>query len=133
MVTEILVKESLSDRMVSAGSDLVRRLDQAGLTVTAALWFYDPEANSWRLIIGSPDVGTRGLKAIYGEVQSVLVTLPEDQSIPFKDISVVDADDPLIALLRGAIRTGDGIAGITFSRNMINGTLIEDSFIYRLT
>ncbi len=133
MVTEILVKESLSDRMTSAGSDLVRHLDQAGLRVTAALWFYDPDSNSWRLIIATPDVGTRGLKAIYGEVQSVVITLPEDRSIPFKDISVVDANDPLISLLRSAISTGDGIAGITFSRNMINGTLIEDAYIYRLT
>jgi hypothetical protein len=133
MVTEMVAKESLSERMISAGTELTRRLDEAGLMVSAALWFFEPDSNYWRLIIASPDVLTKGLKTIYKEVQSVLRSIPEDQSIPLKDISVVDSNDPLISLLRIAIKIGDGISGTRFSRNMINGTLIEDSYIYRLT
>lgn len=134
MVTEMVVKESLSEQMISAGSELTRRLDEGGLAVSAALWFYNPESNDWRLIIASPDVHTKGLKTFYKEVQSVLKTIPEGQStISLKDISVVDSSEPLIALLRVALRTSSGISGIRFSRNMINGTLIEDAYIYRLT
>jgi hypothetical protein len=38
----------------------------------------------------------------------------------------------MITLLRVALRTGPGIGGIRFSSNVINGTLIEDAYIYRL-
>ena len=134
MVTEILVKESLSEQMISAGSDLIRRLDEAGLRVTGALWFYEADSNDWRLIIVSPDVRAKGVKTVYEEVQAVVRATPDDQPIiSLKDISVVDSDDPLISLLRIAIKTDNGISRIRFSRNMINGTLIEDSYIYRLT
>src|SRR6266550_4760732 len=101
MVTEMVVKESLSERMISAGAELTRRLDEAGFVVAAALWFYDPESNDWRLIIASPGVHTKGLKTFYKEVQSVLRTMPEDEyAISLKDISVVDLSDPLISLLK---------------------------------
>ena len=134
MVTEILVKESLSEQMIFAGSDLIRRLDEAGLKVSGALWFYETDSNDWRLIIVSPDVRAKGVKTVYEEVQSVVRATPDDQStISLKDISVVDSDDPLISLLKVAIKTDNGISRMRFSRNMINGTLIEDSYIYRLT
>ena len=134
MVTEILVKESLSEQMISAGSDLIRRLDEAGLKVSGALWFYETDSNDWRLIIVSPDVRAKGVKTVYEEVQSVVRATPGDQSIiSLKDISVVDSDDSLISRLKIAIKTDNGIPRIRFSRNMINGTLIEDSYIYRLT
>ena len=70
MVTEMVVKESLSDRVISAGSELIRRLDESGLVIHAALWFYDPDSNDWRLIIASPEVLSKGLKTVYKEVQS---------------------------------------------------------------
>jgi hypothetical protein len=134
MVTEILVKESLSEQMISAGSDLIRRLDEAGLKVSGALWFYETDSNDWRLIVVSPDVRAKGVKTVYEEVQSVVRATPDDRSIiSLKDISVVDSDDPLVSLLKIAITTDNGISRIRFSRNMINGTLIEDSYIYRLT
>jgi len=134
MVTEILVKESLSEQMISAGSDLIGRLDDAGLKVSGALWFYETDSNDWRLIIVSPDVRAKGVKTVYEEVQAVVRATSDDQSIiSLKDISVVDSDDPLISLLKIAIKTDNGISRIRFSRNMINGTLIEDSYIYRLT
>lgn len=134
MVTEMVVKEALSGEMISAGAELTRQLDKARFSVYASLWFYVPETNTWRFIIASPDVRTRGLKKAYKQVQSIVSKVPEDQPrIALKDITVVDSTDPLISLLRVAIKTGDGISGIRFSQNMINGVLIEDGYIYRLT
>ena len=83
--------------------------------------------------MASPEVRTKGVKTIYKEVQFVVRAIPEDQSIPLKDISVVDSNDALISLLRVAVKKEGDVSGIRFSRNMINGTLIEDSYIYRLT
>ena len=134
MVTEMVVKESLSGEMISAGAELTRRLDEARFIVSASLWLYMPDSNTWRFIIASPEVRTQGIKKAYKQVQSVVFGVPEDQpKIDLKDITVVDSKDPLISLLKVAIKTGEGISGIRFSQNMINGVLIEDAYIYRLT
>ncbi len=133
MVTEVVVKETLSSEMISAGNELIRRLDETGFIVTASLWLYIAEVNAWRFIIASPEVRTEGPKKAYKQVQSVISKMPEDQpKISLKDVSVIDSNDPLVSLLRVAIRTGDGISGIRFSHNVINGTFIEDAYIYRI-
>src|SRR5436309_3542351 len=115
MVTEMVVKEVLTEQMISAGAELIGRLDEAGMVVSGALWFYEPDSNDWRLLIVSPEVRTKGLKAVYQEVQAVLRAVPGDQSlVALKDISVVDSSDPLISLLKVAIQTGNGISRIRF-------------------
>jgi len=134
MVTEMVVKESLSSEMIFAGAELIRRLDETRFIVSASLWLYIPENNSWRFIIASPEIRTQGPKKAYKQVQTAISKMPENQpKIPLKDITVVDSNDPLISLLRGTIKTGDGISGIRFTHNVINGVLIEDAYIYRIT
>ncbi len=46
MVTEALVKESLSSEMIAAGAELTRRLDEARFVVSASLWLYIAETNT---------------------------------------------------------------------------------------
>jgi hypothetical protein len=134
MAEETVVKEMLTKEMIEAGADLTRRLDEAGLMVSASLWLYIPDSNLWRLIIASPAVRKDGPKKVYRKIQSVLAKIPGDAAIiRLKDISVVEDNDPLILLLRIPLRTGDGISGIRFSRNTINGHFIEDTYIYRVT
>jgi hypothetical protein len=133
MAEEVVVKEILTKEMIESGAELTRLLDRAQLTVSASLWLYIPESNIWRLTIASPEVRTCGPKKVYQKIQSVLSQIPEEQpSVGLKDISVVENDNALISLLRIAIRTGDGISGIRFSKNTINGQFIEDAYIYRM-
>jgi hypothetical protein len=135
MVTEVVVKESLSTDMISAGAELTRLLDESRLIVSASLWLYIPETNVWRFVIGSPEVRTHGPRKAYKKIQSVVSKMSEDQpKIPLKDITVVDSNDPLISLLRVAIgTTGNVISDIRVTHNVINGVLIEDAYIYRIT
>ena len=134
MATEVVVRQNLSEEMISAGAELTRRLDEAQFIVSASLWLYVPETNAWRLVIGSPEVRTRGPRWAYKKVQSMLSKLPEEQTkISLKDVTVLDSKDPLITLLKVAIKTGNGISGIRLTRNVINGTAIEDAYIYRVT
>ena len=133
MAEEVVVKEILTKEMIEAGAELTGLLDQAPLVVSASLWLYIPESNIWRLIIASPEVRTYGPKKVYQKIQPVLSQILEKPGIGLKDISVVEDNKPLIALLRMAIRTGDGISGIRFSKNTINGQFIEDAYIYRMT
>jgi hypothetical protein len=130
----MVVKEALSSEMIYAGAELTRRLDEAMFILTASLWLYITEAYAWRFIIGSPEVRTNGPKKAYKQIQTVISKMSEDQpKIQLKDVTVIDSNDPLISLLRIAVRTGEGISNVRLTHNVINGVLIEDAYIYRIT
>ncbi len=131
MVTEVLVKESLSSQMIAAGAELSRRLQNAKLEVSATLWLYDGESNSWRFIIGNPRVNSEGSRQIYRQVRAVNSLIPEGHpKIELRDITVVDSEDSLLVSLRPAVKNEQ--PGIRFTHNVINGTFIEDSYVYRV-
>lgn len=127
------MKQNLSDVVVRDGALLVERLDQSGWPVSAALWFYFTEATTWRLLLASPDVATKGPRAAYTAVQGALGELDiTSRELALDDVGVISPDHPLLHLLRSAVRTGPAITQIRFSRNVINGQFIEDALIYRL-
>jgi len=133
MVTETVVKEALSKEMIDAGANLTQLLDENNFIATASLWFFNLDSSAWRFVIASPQVDTKGTKNAYRKVQEILLTLSNgDGSIHLKDITLVSTQDPLISLLKIAIRTSKAISGIRFSKNLINGVLIEDAYLYRL-
>lgn len=134
MAEEVLVKESISREMISAGERLSRHLIDSGLTVDGLLWLYDPESNTWRFIVASPEVKSLGPKSVYQKLRPIVEELSQqsEEIVAWDDIFVVDSNDPLIQLLRQAITTGLAISGIRFSRNIVNGVLIDDAYIYRL-
>lgn len=134
MGADAMVKESLDEAMVRDGAAMVEGLDAAGRRVSAAFWFYFADANAWRLLLASPDVASKGPREFYLAAQKVLSTIQRgDLAIALDDIAVVPTDNPLVGLLRGMISTGAGISRIRFSKNVINGTFIEDALIYRLS
>jgi hypothetical protein len=133
MANQLVVTQSLTQQMMDAGADLVRTLDSDKLKISAALWFYLESSDTWRLFIASPDVQSQGPKKTYERIQEALGRNVNAVRIALRDISVVPPDDPLIALLRVAIKTGaSDVSGIRFSRNTINGQFIQDAYIYRL-
>jgi len=126
-----MVGSLLSKEMIDAASALLRELDAQQLEVTAAFWFYLENSDTWTLVISSPSVQREGPKKLYAHIQSLLRTKPD---LRLRNVSVLPSDDPTITLLRMAIKTdANSVAGIRFSRNTINGHLIEDAYIYRLT
>jgi hypothetical protein len=133
MAENFLVKEILTESMIRAGEELTRILDQMKWPVTASLWFYFVEENQWKLLLTSPSVGKEGPRRAYQRIQEALGKFQQDiPKIGLQDIAVTDESHPLISLLKIAIRTGDGISGIRFSKNVINGQVIEDAYIYKL-
>ncbi|MEP6742595.1 MAG: hypothetical protein ABJB61_08860 [bacterium] len=133
MAEEVLVKESISSEMIAAGQQLARYLNDSELPTDALLWFYSPEDNAWRFVVATSEVRNRGPKSVYQQLRQIVSTIPaEERKIPLDNIFVLDSHDPLIQLLGSAVATGDEIAGIRFTRNVINGVLIEDAYIYKL-
>lgn len=134
MAKDLLVGEHLTSEMISAGAQLVDALDKLNVLVKGAFWVLNPEQHVWRLFVVSSEVAISGPKVLYRKIRSALgkpsVVGPV---VATKDVAVIDTKDPLYGVLRSAISTGPGISGIRFSRNVINGQLIEDAYIYRMT
>ena len=53
MAENAVVKEQLTDAMIEAGAELTSKLDEIGLSVTAAFWLLIPDLNEWRLLFAS--------------------------------------------------------------------------------
>lgn len=130
----VVVKDSLTDAMIKAGADLIRRLDEVEWPVVASFWLYVPELNSWKLLLASPVVALSGPRRAYEAIQMALSTVPERQAqLALSNIEVVEPSHYLVKLLRTAINTGPTINGIRFTSNVINGQFIHDAYIYRMS
>ncbi len=127
MATTALVKRDIQER-----KDLIEALDKTEFKVDASLWFYSSDSDEWRLLIASPFVEENGPRNSYGFIRSVLAQPSPPSGISLKNVSVLSPKNRLIKLIKTAISTGPDIAGIRFTRNVINNTLIEDAYIYRI-
>lgn len=125
-------KALLVDKGIPEGKRLIEALDSKGLPVHAALWLYDSGNEEWRLLIASPMTKEKGPIKTLRFIQSVLNKLKPPPEISLKDVSAISPDNDIIQFIKVAIRTGPGIHAIRFSRNVINGLLIDDAYIYRI-
>lgn len=82
-------------------------------------------------MIASPEVALHGPKEAYEAISRALNDLSE-HFITLQLVTVTTPDHPLVRTLAVAVRTGEGISGIRFSRNTVNGRFIEDAYLYRV-
>lgn len=133
MGEEAVVAAVLTDWMIDSGATLLRRLDDRDLAPDAAFWFYLADRQDWSLFIAQERLATKGPRWAYNQVRDALSgSSGEPAHLSLDAVSVVGPDSPIVALLRVAIQTGPGISGIRFTNNVINGTVVEDAYIYRL-
>lgn len=120
MVNALLVREQ-----VEAGRELLRKIEQAGIAVTAAMWRFLPESDEWRLFIYSPLVDQLSSRPVYQRIQPLLEGQHEAGEIFLDQITVAKSRDPFVAYVSqrvGPSRQDD----VPFSDNA------DDLLIYRL-
>jgi len=128
-----MVAIPLSDNQVAAGQALLERLDDQGVRVDAALWFYFSDKENWKLVLSLPDVIRQGPKAAYTEVQRVLSEAGSAIGIKLVDVAIARPNSGPLNLFRGVIRTKPGAKTQTrFTRCVFHGQLVEDALVYRL-
>lgn len=125
-------KTALVERDIQDGKDLIEALDETEFKVDASLWFYSSDSDEWRLLIASPFVEENGPRKSYGFIRSVLTQPSPPSGISLKNVSVLSPKHQLIELLKTVFSTGPSINGIRFTRSVINNTLIDDAYIYRI-
>ena len=129
-----MVKPDLTPEMIEAGRRLLALLDGRQFGARACFWFYFPESDRWRFVVASPKVRARGPRAAYQKVETLARKVPNAADIfALGNVTVVTDKDPLVVLLRKAVSTGPGISGIRVTNNAVNGTFIDDAYVYRLT
>jgi hypothetical protein len=128
-----MVETPLTPQRISDGIALIEGLDRAGISPDAAFWFYFPDIRGWKLILAEAKVGPEGPRGVYRQIQKTMNSISDKlSSLTLTDVAVAKPDAPLIALLRQVVATGPGIVGMRFTNNVVNGTLIEDAYIYRI-
>ena len=132
-----MAEDTLVDRDIRAGEEIVRALDaspDASMHPIAALWFFFPEEERWRLLLALPAMATDSAQSVYTRLLDILLKAPRVEAFSFDSIGLMPPEHPIVQLLGTAIQTSaDEIVGIRFAGNTINGQLIQDAYIYRLT
>jgi hypothetical protein len=129
---EEMVAMTLTKEMIEAGATLVRNLDTSEIKPDAAFWLYYPDAERWRLVLAEANLD-QGLRPIYEKIQEVFSSAKADlQEISLDDVTLTKSDSPIVVLLRDATRRGKGTSGIRFTNIAIQGTFIDDAYIYRI-
>ena|SRR5258706_1019440 len=132
MAEEILVKETLTEEMKRDGAALTRALDEAGWPVVASFWYYESDYNRWKLMLVSPRVRTDGSREAYGTVIKAIDALHQSRT-NLNFIRAIAPNHPLVTRLASVIQTGWTIGGIPFYRQAIDGEIVEDAYLYRMT
>ena len=119
--------------MMESGKRFVALLDKNDLNPKAAFWIYNSELDDWILLLGhlngiddDDDTFSETIAALYASHQS---ELPE---LNMTDIGLAKANAPILELLDSVVNTGDEILGINFTREEINGIVIDGVYLYRM-
>lgn len=122
-----MAEDALVSSDLDRGADLVRALDAAKFPVVGAAWLYYPDMDTWKLVLATPKA--MDLRQAYTEIRRIA----EQAGVESPDLArirLVPPTDPTIAALSQAIRI-EGLSGVRFSQNMINGIYVDDAYIYR--
>ncbi|WP_398466155.1 hypothetical protein [Tardiphaga sp.] len=122
---------SLVDADVAMGHELLDILDRAKFPVTGAAWIYFADVDQWRLVIRTPKA-EKDLLSSLAQVADVMDAAGDLRArLDFSRVKLVPPKDKMLAAMGSVVRV-DGKAEIRFSRNVVNGVLIDDALIYRL-
>ena len=120
----------LTETMIQSGKSLLRMLRKQRFPFRAALWLYLSEAEEWQLVLAVPRARAQGKMKFYKRLQDTL--RQESHSLVLNDLSIVDANDPVVYAVGPGIKAAD-VARHEFSRGTINGRSFDDAYIYRPT
>ena len=61
------------------GRNLLKKLDDMGIEVTAAFWQFQDDAEQWRLVLATPEVDDKGPLHVIREIRAALDALSEEE------------------------------------------------------
>ena len=122
---------NLPEEKITAGRLLLEKLDESNRKVAVALWLCLPDTSSWKFGLYFPDIEKDGSRLAYSIVQKALGQL-QGSVLKLEEVILFKRNTPYLNDLGSFIQTGEGISGLVFSGNVINGRILPDSYIYRV-
>jgi len=116
---------------LTAGQELVKRLELAAIPIDAAYWLQDDETGIWQLILSSPLVVSRDPRQIYEEIRKILLELP-NTDLNRHEISVVSPHSSLVRDVKHVIGTDRGLHEIRLDDLHVGGHKYRSARIYRV-
>jgi hypothetical protein len=128
MDTSVLVE---SDR--EEGARLLQAVDQEGIPVSGALWYYNPLSDSWRYMLSTPLMDTNGPAEVYRRIDTILRKSTPSITISLDRIAVIgDKDNPILELRLFAGTQGKPFIGGTWiKKSSIGEIFIDNAYVYR--
>ena len=130
MDKKILVTLDTTD--IEEGKKLVEKLDQSNLPVVGAFWYYMDGPERYRLMIVTPYYEEYGPKKTYEKIQKATEKNGADINLAWDAVSALGPNNELYKSLRTIADTGFDIEGRRLTGDVINGTYIEDAYLYRV-
>jgi hypothetical protein len=129
MYTQTLVERSIQD-----GQNLVHALEKAGLDPKASLWYFNPELETWKLMIMLPVMDSGDYQHAYKLVERTRMSMQPQVAISLNDIVLQSSYSPLVGAVRRAVRTLPAGAreGSHYIGTTVNNQFIGDVYIYRV-
>jgi hypothetical protein len=128
-----MVNKDLTQDMINSGIEIITRLDKIGEYSNAILWIYFPEYQSWKLTFTFAEIGEKGPKYYYNIIQKIILNNKNKITISLDDIYLSIPNSPLITSVASVINTGNKITNTRMVNMVINGHVIPDAHIYRIT
>jgi len=118
---------------IEGGKRLLEALDENGLDIRAAFWYYFPEPEEWRLVFATPMVDKEGPIVTYSRIRVILQGLDPIPEIPMRYISAVSPNSNLVKNLRSFIQIHPDNKSEHYLRHTIaNGSYIDNAILYRI-
>jgi hypothetical protein len=130
MAEEILVKEILTAEEITAGEELLKRLDRSQAEIFAAYWVYVSAITEWHLEFVSPQVESEGPLDFYRKVNNLLSYPPEIYYLTLNTIMVLGPNYSFYKLLRSALKPKKDLSGVRLNHYIVGNDLV-DLYIYR--
>ena len=130
MAEEVLVKEILSTEQITAGEQLLKRLDRAKADIIAAYWVYVPVTAEWHLEFVSPQVESEGPLEFYGKVDDLLSSPTRIDYLTLNTIMVLGPTYRFYRQLRAALKPKEDLSGVRLRQLLVENEVI-DLYIYR--
>ena len=111
---------------------VLKHLEERNVDLSLYPDVYVSEEEIWKLIFVSQKISEEGPRSYYKRIMEANKKLGRKlEKISLNDIGVSSLDHGIVQLLRMMIQV-DGLGGVRFSKNTINGHYIDDVYIYRM-
>ncbi len=129
MYTQTLVEKSIHD-----GGRLVQALEDGGLHPKAAFWYFNPELDTWKLMILLPLMDAGNHQHAYKVVERARMALRPEVALSLNDIHLQSHHSPLVGAVRSSVRSLPASAreGSHYIGTTVNSQFIADVYIYRI-